>query len=114
MEKRRNSGLIGRARRVLMVGVPAVGLAVGMVGAAPAGQALAQQNNGGSIDIGASIADTVTAAVSAIATNGGNSTVTGSESVESSDLEFGDTEGTAISDSSGGDYNVGANPGNND
>ena len=103
MEKRRNSGLIGRARRGLLVGVPAVGLAVAMVGVAPAGQAFAQQ------DIGASIAATVADAVSGIATNsGGNggSIVTGSVSTESNALDFGDDEGTAISDASGGNYNT--------
>ena len=66
MKNRLNSGLIGRARRVLLIGVPAVGLAVAMVGVAPAQQALAQ-------DIGADIAATVAAAVSTIATNSSSS-----------------------------------------
>ena len=102
MEKRRNSGLIGRARRGLLVGVPAVGLAVAMVGVAPAGQAFAQQ------DIGASIAATVEDAVSRIATNSGSngSIITGSVSTESNALNFGEREGTAISDASGGSYNT--------
>ena len=109
MEKRRNSGLIGRARRGLLVGVPAVGLAVAMVGVAPAGQAFAQSNSAGSIDIGGSIAATVADAVSGIATNsGGNggSIITGSVSTESNSLDFGEDEGTAISDASGGNYNT--------
>ena len=100
MEKRRNCGLISRARRGLVVGVPAVGLAVAMVGVAPAGQALAQD------DIGASIAATVAAAVGDIATNSGGSTVTGSVSTESNDLSFGEQRGTAVSDASGGNFNT--------
>ena len=64
MKNRLDPGLIGRARRVLLVGVPAVGLAVAMVGVAPAQQAFAQESSGGSINIGGSIAATVAAAVS--------------------------------------------------
>ena len=103
MEKRRNSGLIGRARRGLQVGVPAVGLAVAMVGVAPVDQAFAQE------DIGASIAATVANAVSRVATNSGStggSIVTGSVSTEHNALDFGDDEGTSISDASGGNYNT--------
>ena len=66
-EESTRSVLIGRARRVLLVGVPAVGLAVAMVGVAPAQQAFAQESSGGSINIGASIAATVASAVSGIA-----------------------------------------------
>jgi hypothetical protein len=103
MEKRRNSGLIGRARHVLMVGVPALGLAVAMVGVAPAGQASAQD------DIGANIAATVADAVSSIATNSsGGSNVTGSVSVQHSEMALGDKEGTSISDASGGNHNLSA------
>ena len=103
MKNRLNSGLIDRARRVLLIGVPAVGLAVAMVGVAPAQQVLAQ-------DIGADIAATVADAVSSIATgsSSGNSTVIGGISHESNDLAFGDDEGTAISDASGGNHNVSA------
>ena len=101
MEKRRNSGLVGRARRIVMVGVPAVGLAVAMVGVAPAGQAFAQD------DIGASIAASVADAVSGIATNsGGGSNVFGSVSTESNAVNLGEDQGTAISDASGGNYNT--------
>jgi hypothetical protein len=104
MDNRRNSGLIGRARRVLMVGVPAVGLAVAMVGVAPAGQASAED------DIGASIAASVADAVSGIATNsGGGSHVNGSVSVQHSEMALGDQEGTSISDASGGSHNVSDN-----
>lgn len=103
MKKRLNSGLIGRARRVLMLGVPAVGLALAMVGVAPAQQAFAQ-------DIGDSIAATVAGAVSGIATHSssGNTTAIGGISTESNDLEFGEDEGTAVSDASGGNHNVSA------
>jgi hypothetical protein len=108
MKNRLNSGLIGRARRVLVVGVPAVGLAVAMIGVAPAQQAFAQ-------DIGAGIAETVAAAVADIATNSSDGgTVLAGISFESNDLELGETEGTAISDASGGSYNVSANESNND
>jgi hypothetical protein len=102
MEKRRNSGLIGRARRVLMVGVPAVGLAVAMVGIAPAEQAFAQS------EIGDNIAAAVADAVSGIATHSGsgNTTVAGSVSTESNALNLGEDQGTAISDASGGNYNT--------
>jgi hypothetical protein len=103
MQNRLDYGLIGRARRVLMVGVPAVGLAVAMVGVAPAQQAFAQ-------DIGASIAETVAAAVADIDTGSSEGgTVVGGISFESSNLELGETEGTAVSDASGGSYNVSAN-----
>jgi len=106
MEKRRNFGLIGRARRVLVVGVPAVGLAVAMVGAAPAESAFAQDS-----DIGASIAATVAAAVSGIATDGGDgSNAVGGISVQENNVDLGEQEGTAISDASGGSYNVAPNP----
>jgi hypothetical protein len=109
MKNRLNSGLIGRARRVLSIGVPAVGLAVAMVGVAPAQQALAQ-------DIGADIAATVADAVSSIATNSssGNTTAIGGISTESNDLEFGEDEGTAVSDASGGNHNVSENASRHD
>jgi hypothetical protein len=101
MKNRLDSGLTGRARRVLLIGVPAMGLAVAMVGVAPAQQALAQ-------DIGDEIAATVAAAVADIDTNSGSGgTVVGGLSLESNALELGEEqEGTAISDASGGDHNV--------
>ena len=106
MKNRRDTGLIGRARRVLVIAVPAVGLALALVGVVPARQALAQESSGGSIDIGASIVTTVTGAVSDIATNGGSTTTIGGTSVEENQIEFGDDESTAIADSSGGSHNV--------
>ena len=106
MKYRLDTGLIGRARRVLVIGVPAVGLAVAMVGVAPAQQTLAQDSSGGSIDIGANIAATVAAAVSGIATNSGSSTTIGGISTEQNNLQFGDDESVAISDASGGQHNV--------
>ena len=109
MKNRRNSGLIGRARRVLLIGVPAVGLAVAMIGVAPAQQAFAQ-------DIGDDIAAAVAEAVSGIATHSssGDTTAVGGISTESNDLEFGEDEGTALSDASGGDHNVSFNPSQHD
>jgi len=114
MKNRLDTGLIGRARRVLAIGVPAVGLAVAMVGVAPVQQALAQDNGGGSINIGGSIADSVASAVSDIATHSGGTTAVGSISVENNNLDFGDDEGTAISDASGGDHNVSEKSGSHD
>jgi hypothetical protein len=100
MKNRLDSSLTGRARRVLLIGVPAVGLAVAMVGVAPAQQALAQ-------DIGDEIAATVAAAVAAIDTNSSSGgTVIGGVSTQSNTAEFGEDEGTALSDASGGNYNV--------
>jgi hypothetical protein len=108
MQNRLAYGLIGRARRVLTVGVPAVGLAVAMVGVAPAQQVFAQ-------DIGANIAETVAAAVADIATHSSDGgTVVGGISLESNNVELGETEGTAVSDASGGSYNVSANEANHD
>ena len=73
MKDRLDTGLMGRARRALVIGVPAVGLALAMVGVVPAQQAFAQESSGGSISIGGSISATVADAVSDIATqSGGN------------------------------------------
>ncbi|MBA2597689.1 MAG: hypothetical protein H0V00_13785 [Chloroflexia bacterium] len=94
-------------RRVV---VPAIALAVALLGVAPAQQAFAQQNSGGTIDIGGSIADAVASAVSSIATgSSGGGSAFGGVSVESNEASFGEDEGTAISDASGGNYNVSAN-----
>jgi len=104
MKNRLDTGLIGRARRVLVIGVPAVGLAVAMVGVAPAQQAFAQ-------DIGGDIAATVADAVANIATNSDSGgTVLAGISFETNNLDFGEEEGTAISDASGGNYNLSDNP----
>jgi hypothetical protein len=115
MKDRLDTGLIGCARRVLVIGVPAVGLALAMVGGVPAQQAFAQENSGGSINIGGSISATVGDAVSGIATgSGGNTTTIGGISVEHNDLEFGEDESTAISDASGGNGNVSEKSGSRD
>jgi hypothetical protein len=115
MMNRLNSGAIVRARRVLMTGVPAVGLALAMIGVAPAQQAFAQESSGGSINIGGSISATVVGAVSDIATpSGGATTTIGGISVENNDLAFGEDESTAISDASGGNHNVSEKSGSHD
>jgi hypothetical protein len=106
VKNRRDTGLISRVRRVLVIAVPAVGLALAMVGVGPVQQALAQESSGGSIDIGAGIAATVADAVSGIATGSGSTTTIGGISVEHNEIEFGDDESTAIADSSGGSHNV--------
>jgi hypothetical protein len=105
MKNQRDTGLIGRARRALVIGVPAVGLAVAMIGVAPAQQTLAEDSSGGSINIGGNIAATVAAAVADIDTNGSSTTIGGVSSEENT-LEFGDDESVAISDASGGQHNV--------
>ena len=106
MKNRLDPVLIGRARRVMLVGVPAVGLAVAMVGVAPAQQAFAQESSGGSINIGGTIAATVASAVSDIATHASGGTTIGGSSVEHNEIHFGDDESVAISDASGGQHNV--------
>jgi hypothetical protein len=115
MTNRLNTGLMGHARRVLVIGVPAVGLALAMVGVVPAQQAFAQESSGGSIDIGGSISATVADAVSSIATgSGGNTTTIGGISVENNVVELGEDESTAISDASGGHHNVSEKRGSHD
>src|SRR5436305_6213454 len=57
-------GIVHRVRGAVTVAVPAVGLAVALLGVAPAAPALAQRNSGGTIDIGGNIASTVANAVS--------------------------------------------------
>ena len=93
-----------RTRRMLAVVVPAMGLAVALVGA-PAEQAFAQDNSGGTINIGGSIADTVTGAVSGIASR---LTPAAASRRPIAEVEFGDDEGLAIADGSGGNHNTGA------
>ncbi len=113
MKNRRDTGLIGHARRVLVIGVPAVGLALAMVGVVPAQQTLAQDSSGGSITIGGDIAATVAAAVADIDTNGSTTTI-GGDSSEENTLEFGDAdESVAIADASGGRHNVSEKSGSN-
>jgi hypothetical protein len=104
MKNRLSPGLIGRARRVLVIGVPAVGLAAALVGVVPAQQAFAQ-------DIGADIAANVADAVANIATNSDGGIVLAGISFETNNLDFGEDEGTAVSDASGGNHNVSENSG---
>jgi hypothetical protein len=91
MNYRRIAGLFG--------GAAAGALAVG------AEVAQAQDNSGGTVNIGGSIADTVTGAVSDIATNG-DSSAHGGTQVEHNEIHLGDQEGLAISDASGGNHNI--------
>jgi hypothetical protein len=115
MTNRLDTGSTGRARRVLVIGVPAVGLALAMVGVVPAQQTLAQESSGGSINIGGSISATVADAVSDIASqSGGNTTTIGGISVVNNDLSFGEDESTAISDASGGNHNESEKSGSHD
>ena len=75
----------------------------GAAGAVAVGTEIAQAQE----NLGDSIADTVTGAVSSIATNSsGGGTVSGGESVESSEIELGEQQGLAIADASGGNNNV--------
>ena len=96
MNHRRIAGLFG--------GAAAGALVVG------AELAQAQDNSGGNITIGGgtgdlseSISGTVTNAVSGIATN---SSASGGTSVERTEASFGEEEGVAIADASGGNNNV--------
>src|SRR5215216_2067867 len=58
-------------------------------------------------DLGDSIANTVSGAVSSIATNSSRGgTVTGGESAEHSEVNLGEQTGLAIADASGGNNNV--------
>jgi hypothetical protein len=91
-------------RRVLAVVVPAAGLALALTGVAPVEQAFAQQNGGGTINIGGSIADTVAGAVSGIS----SSNASGGVQSTHNEMNFGDDEGLAISDASGGNSNASA------
>jgi hypothetical protein len=81
------------------------GGAAGAAGALTVGAeiARAQENSGGTIDIGGSIADTVHGAVSGIATN---SSASGGSSSEHNEIHLGEQEGLAIADASGGDHNL--------
>jgi TRAP-type uncharacterized transport system substrate-binding protein len=65
----------------------------------------AQESSGGTIKIGGDIASTVQDAVSGIATN---SSASGGTQVEHNDIAFGDQEGLAVSDASGGNHNLSA------
>ena len=90
----------------LVVAASAVAVSVALLGAAPA---FAQENSGGTISIGGSIADTVSGAVSGIATGGsGGGSLSGGVSVERNEASFGEDEGVAISDASGGNHNASA------
>jgi hypothetical protein len=100
-------GIGRRVRGVLAVTVPAVALAVALVGAAPADYALAQENSGAQINLGGNIADTVAGAVSSISTSSGGNVHGGVQSTHN-EMSFGDQEGLAISDASGGNHNTGA------
>lgn len=84
----------------------------GMFGGAAAGamvvgaeMAQAQDSSGSTVDLGGSISDTVSGAVSSIATNSGG-TASGGTSVEHNEIHLGEQEGLAISDASGGNHNI--------
>ena len=96
MNNRRTMGLVGAA--VATAGAGGIWQILG---------AQAQDSSGGEIDLGGSIADTVTGAVSSIATNSSSGgTVTGGTQVEHNEVSLGEKEGLAISDASGGNNNV--------
>ena len=73
----------------------------GAAGALAAGTEIAHAQD----DLGDSIANTVSSAVSSVATNS-SGTVSGGTSVERSSVELGETQGLAIADASGGNNNV--------
>jgi hypothetical protein len=94
MKKRRITELLGGAAAALAV--------------SSADIAQAQDSSGGTIDLGGNIASTVTNAVSDISTgsSSGGGTVAGGVQTEHNELSFGEQEGVAISDASGGNNNV--------
>jgi len=73
----------------------------GAAGALAVGTEIAQAQE----DLGDSIANSVSSAVSSIATDSHGS-VSGGESVESSEVHLGDQTGLAIADAGGGNNNV--------
>jgi hypothetical protein len=83
-------------------------LAGGLTGALVVGAeiARAQENSGGTIDLGGSIAGTVNDAVSSASGSSSGGTVVGSTHVEHNEISLGDQQGLAISDASGGNQNV--------
>jgi hypothetical protein len=95
----------GRVRGILAMVVPAAGLALALMSAAPAEQAVAQQNQAGTISIGGSIADTVAGAVAGISSS---SDASGGVQSTHNEMSFGEEEGLAVSDASGGNTNVSA------
>lgn len=76
------------------------------LGAAAVGTEIAQAQE----DLGDSIANSVTNAVSGVATNSGSSTsggtASGGTNVQHNELSLGEREGVSISDASGGNNNV--------
>ena len=82
----------------------AIGAAGGAaVGAVAVGTEIAQAQD----DLGANIANTVTNAVSSVATNSSSGgTLIGGVSTESNSVDLGEQTGTAIADASGGNNNV--------
>jgi hypothetical protein len=75
----------------------------GAAGAVAVGTEIAQAQD----DLGDSIANTVSGAVSSIATNSSSGgSVSGGESAESNSIELGEQQGLAIADAGGGDNNV--------
>jgi hypothetical protein len=81
-----------------------LGAAGAAVGAVAVGTEIAQAQD----DLGANIANTVTNAVSSVATNSSSSggTLIGGVSTESNSVDLGEQTGTAIADASGGNNNV--------
>jgi hypothetical protein len=73
---------------------------LGAAGALAVGTEIAHAQD----DLGASIAEAVTSAVSSIDTDG--SSASGGVSIESTQTNFGEETGTAIADASGGNNNV--------
>jgi 2-keto-4-pentenoate hydratase len=75
----------------------------GAAGALAVGTEIAQAQD----DLGASIANTVTNAVSTVATNSSNGgTLIGGVTSETSNVDLGEQTGLAIADASGGNNNV--------
>jgi hypothetical protein len=97
--RRREGRTIMNYRRITEL----LGAAGAAVGAVAVGTEIAQAQD----DLGANIANTVTNAVSSVATNSGSGgTLIGGVSTESNSVDLGEQTGTAIADASGGNNNV--------
>jgi hypothetical protein len=92
-------GPAGRRERSVIINDRRIAGLFGAVGAVAAGTEIARAQD----ELGDSIANTVSSAVSTIATN---SSVSGGESVESSEVHLGERTGLAIADASGGSNNI--------
>ena len=82
-----------------------IGLFGGAVGALGVGAEIARAQDAAEVDLGENIAGAVKGSVSTISTSSGG-TVSGGTQVQRNEVAFGEDQGLAISDASGGNNNV--------